>query len=95
MSPALTALECLHALSEAMLGAAQAGDWELLAERENERRQFADQLSATLHASLLPTEHAAARRVMQCCLACDVAVRGLVETRRSELRVVLREPASG
>ena len=93
MSSALSALEQLLALSEAMLKAASAQDWEALASREGERRALVDKLPATLGSE--PATAAQARALIDACLQCDAQVRPLVATRLNELRVLLRETPPG
>ena len=90
MTSSLSALEQLLALSEEMLSAAAAGDWETLTEREAARRALAHSLPATLTSDLSRASEERARLVIEACLRCDLRVRPLVEARLNELRVVLR-----
>jgi hypothetical protein len=95
MTSSLAALEQLLALSEAMLGAAESGDWETLADHEAARRALADNLPASLSASLPAAVQAKARTLIAACQRCDASVRPLVDARLSELRVVLRAARAG
>ncbi|SBT04214.1 conserved hypothetical protein [Candidatus Accumulibacter aalborgensis] len=90
MSESLVALEELLALSEAMVSAAAAEDWENLASREAERRALADRLPADLTASLAATAQPRARLLIAACQRCEASIRPLVEARLDDLRVVLR-----
>ena len=90
MTSPLATLEELLALSEAMIRAAESGDWEALAGREAERRALVDSLPASLTSGFAPA--AQARSLIETCLRCDASIRPLVEARLDELRVVLRAP---
>jgi hypothetical protein len=91
MSSPLTALEQLLALSEAMLGAAEEGDWDTLASHETQRRALADSLPAALTRDLPPAAQATARALIEGCQRCDARIHPLIEARLTELRVVLRQ----
>ncbi len=91
MTSSLSALEHLLALAEAMLSAAEDGDWELLARHEAERRALTDGLPGKLTSQLAPAEAMRARTLIGNCQRCDERIRPLVEARLNELRVVLRE----
>jgi hypothetical protein len=91
VSLAPNALEELLALSEAMLGAAESGDWELLASIENQRSDLVSRLPANLAGEPEVAKSARGRRLIEDCQRCDARVRPLVEARLNELRVVLRE----
>lgn len=95
MTSSLSALEQLLALSEEMLSAAAAGDWETLTRREAARRALADSLPATLTSGLARASEERARLLIESCLRCDRSVEPLVEARLNELRVVLRVEQSG
>ena len=75
MTSSLSALEQLLALSEEMLSAAAAGDWETLTEREAARRALAHSLPATLTSDLSRASEERARLVIEGCLRCDLRVR--------------------
>lgn len=90
MTSSLSALEQLLALSEEMLSAAAAGDWETLTEREAARRALVHSLPTTLASDLSRASEERARLVIEASLRCDLRVRPLVEARLNELRVVLR-----
>lgn len=90
MSASLAPLEQLLRLSEGMLGAAESGDWALLAHLEAERRALADHLPADLTSSLAPALQARARTLIENCQRCDHTLQSLVDLRLNELRVVLR-----
>ena len=91
MSSSLSALEHLLALAEAMLRAAEDGDWELLARHEADRRALTDSLPNHLTSQLAPAAAMRARTLIENCQRCDARIRPLVEARLNELRVVLRE----
>ena len=91
MSSSLSALEHLLALAEAMLSAAEDGDWESLARHEAARRALTDSLPSNLTSQLAPAEAVRARTLIGNCQRCDARIRPLVEARLNELRVVLRE----
>lgn len=95
MTSSLAALKQLLALSEAMLGAAESGDWATLTAHEAARRALADSLPASLSASLPTAMQAKARALIEACQRCDASVRPLVDARLSELRVVLRAARAG
>lgn len=90
MNESLLALEELLALSEAMVSAAAAEDWECLANCEAERRSLADRLPANLTAGLAAAAQPRARLLVVACQRCDARIRPLVEARLDDLRVVLR-----
>jgi hypothetical protein len=95
VSLALIALEQLLALAEAMLGAAENGDWDFLASLENERSTLVNRLPENLAAKLAGAESSPARRLIEDFQRCEVRLRPLVESRLNELRVVLREVRPG
>ncbi len=95
MSLDLSALEQLLTLSEAMLGAAESGDWDLLVNLEAERSALVNRLPANLATDLAGAGSAPVRRLIEDCQRCDTRVRPLLEVRLNELRVVLREVRSG
>ncbi|MBL8395771.1 MAG: flagellar protein FliT [Candidatus Accumulibacter sp.] len=94
MNSSLGTLEQLLAFSEAMLGAAERGEWESLASHEAARRALVAALPADLAHNLAPTTQARARALVERCQDCDAALRPLVDRRLQELRVVLREAPS-
>lgn len=91
MTSSLRSLEQLLALGEAMLSAAEDGDWELLARHEAERRALTDSLPNNLTGQIAPAAAVRARTLIENCQRCDARIRPLVEARLNELRVVLRE----
>ncbi len=90
MISGLQALEEVLALSESMLSAAGAEDWETLARLEAARRALTESLPAGLTADLPAGLQARARVLIENCLRCDKNLRPLLDTRMSELQVVLR-----
>lgn len=95
MNPALGALERLRSLSEAMLDAARSSDWESLLENEAQRRTLVEQVPADLAFTLAAPARDEARALIETCQRLDADVRALVARRQCELRVVLRQPATG
>ena len=94
MSESLLALEELLALSERMVSAAAAEDWESLASREAERRALVDRLPADLTAGLAAAAQPRARLLIAACQRCEATIRPLVESRLDDLRVILRAARS-
>jgi len=87
---ALSMLEGLLALSEAMLHAARSSDWDTLVDQEAKRRALAETLPDDV-ASVLPSENQPiARLLIEACLRCDDHIRPLLAVRVDELRVLLR-----
>jgi predicted component of type VI protein secretion system len=95
MSPGLAALEKLLALSEAMFSAAESGDWEMLARREAERRALLDSLPESLADGLSPAAQVRVRTLIEECQRCDAGTRPRVQSRLSDLRVLLRDVQPG
>jgi len=87
---ALSALEGLLALSEAMLDAARSGDWDTLVDQEAQRRALAATLPDDLASALPSAGQSAARRLIEACLRCDDRIQPLLAGRVDELRVLLR-----
>jgi flagellar protein FliT len=94
MTSWLSALEEVLALSEQMVRAAKASDWQELTNLEDRRRALASQLPDDLGQRFPPEESARARRLLEDCRRCDGEVRPLVVARLNELRTLLRQPAA-
>lgn len=93
MSQTLLALESFLALSEAMLGAARAQEWDNLGQFGEQRGQLADKFSPDLAARLPHAEQARGRAIIERCLQLDAQTYALVDERQTALRILLREPA--
>ena len=93
MSKELLELENFLLLAEAMLGAAQAQEWESLGQFGEQRRLLSDQFSPVLAARLPRSEQARGRAIIERCLQLDETIRALVDERQTALRILLREPA--
>jgi hypothetical protein len=89
MSRKLTALERYLSLSEAMLGAAQAQEWEDLVRISAERDTLAQASFASPAADWPAAEQASARTLLERCQHLDAQIRSLTEARHKELRVFL------
>lgn len=87
----LVLLADLRALSEAMLGAAQRGDWAALAAHETRRRELAELLPEGGGGWLETERQTVARSLIEACLRCDDQIHPLLAARVNELRVLLRE----
>ena len=85
-------LERLLALSEAMLAAGEAGEWERLAALGEERKAIVDSLPADLNGTLFGPEKVRARTIIERHQVLDAKTRALIEERQQALRVLLREP---
>lgn len=92
MSSALVACERLLALSQTMANAAEAEEWETLANCEAERQALTAALPGDLAAGLPLAERTRMRAILEECQRCDTAIRPLLDGRLQELRVLLREP---
>jgi hypothetical protein len=90
MSRAFTALERYLALCEAMLGTAQAGEWDDLVRVGAERDSLAAELFADPAAKWPAAEQASARTLIERCQQLDAQIRSLAEERQKSLRVLLR-----
>ena len=94
MSLALTKLESLLNLSEAMLCSATDQDWDALTQFGEQQDALREQLPSDLSVRLSPLERARGRTILERCLQLDEQVRTLVAERQKALRVLLREPDS-
>ncbi|MBE2257997.1 MAG: flagellar protein FliT [Candidatus Accumulibacter sp.] len=95
MTAALRTLERLAELSEAMLGAATAQDWQALAQHELARRSLTDSLPEPLTVGLPVAAQERARVLIEACLRCDARIQPLLAVRQNELRVMLRAAPGG
>ncbi len=93
MSHALSSLDAFAAITETMLQAAEAQEWDKLLQLGNERDRLVGTLPDNLARHLLPNEHAQARELLEKCRHVDAQTLAIVGERQGELRVLLREPA--
>jgi len=93
MSPGSLALDRYRTLSEAILDAAQAQEWDDVVRLGDERDAVAASFPTDLSGRLPASEQVAARKAIDDCRSLDAQVRGLVEARQKELRVLLRVAA--
>ena len=91
MSLALTKLESLLTLSEAMHSSATDQDWDALAQIGEQQNALREQLPGDLGVRLSPLEQARGRAILERCQQLDGQIRTLVEERQKALRVLLRE----
>lgn len=94
MSLALTRLESLLTLSEAMHRSATDQDWNTLIQLGEQQEALREQLPSDLSTRLSPLEQARGRTILERCQQLDAQIRTLVAERQTALRVLLREPDS-
>ena len=92
MSRAFSALGSFLALSEAMVSAAEAQEWEEFIRLSEERAALSSQLPDDLSKSMTAAEQGQGRTIIERCLQLDAQTRTLVEERKHALSILLREP---
>ncbi len=94
MNRVFSALENLQSLTESMLAAAQAEDWDQLARMELSRSALQESLPAQISRHLPETQQSSAAKILRRCQQLDAETREILERRRHELGILLRAPQS-
>ena len=92
MSHALSSLESFANISESMMKAASAQEWEALVQLGQQREVLLKAMPDNIAPHLLPDEQVRARNLIENCRQLDAQTTALLGERQDELRVLLREP---